>query len=35
MESFTVGQTVSLTWMDASAVTHSATVTLSQASFPD
>ncbi len=35
METFTVGQTVSLTWMDASAVSHSATVTLSQAAFPD
>jgi S1-C subfamily serine protease len=35
MESFQVGQSVSLTWMDASAVSHSATVTLGQAGFPD
>ena len=35
MESFKVGQTVSLTWMDASAVSHSATITLGQATFPD
>jgi len=35
MESFQVGQTVTLTWMDASAITHTATVTLGQATFPD
>jgi S1-C subfamily serine protease len=35
MEGFQVGQTVTLTWMDASAVTHTASVTLGQASFPD
>jgi S1-C subfamily serine protease len=35
MESFKVGQTVTLTWMDASAVSHTATITLGQASFPD
>jgi S1-C subfamily serine protease len=35
MESFQVGQSVTLTWMDASAVSHSATITLGQAGFPD
>jgi S1-C subfamily serine protease len=35
MEGFQVGQTVTLTWTDASAVTHTASVTLGQASFPD
>jgi S1-C subfamily serine protease len=35
MASFSVGQTVTLTWVDASAVSHSASVTLRQASFPD
>ena len=35
MESFKVGQTVTLTWTDASAVSHTATITLGQASFPD
>jgi S1-C subfamily serine protease len=35
MEGFQVGQTVTLTWMDASAITHTASVTLGQASFPD
>ncbi|MFZ0921124.1 MAG: trypsin-like peptidase domain-containing protein [Candidatus Dormiibacterota bacterium] len=35
MAAFLVGQTVSLKWLDASAVTHTATVTLGQASFPD
>jgi S1-C subfamily serine protease len=35
MESFVPGQTVTLTWMDASAQTHSATITLGTATFPD
>ena len=35
MEGFQVGQTVTLTWMDASGAIHSANVTLGQASFPD
>jgi S1-C subfamily serine protease len=35
MEGFQVGQTVTLTWMDASAASHSASVTLGQAPFPD
>ncbi len=35
MASFSVGQTVTLTWVDASAATHSALVTLGQATFPD
>jgi S1-C subfamily serine protease len=35
MAGFSVGQTVTLTWLDASAVTHSASVTLGQATFPD
>jgi len=35
MEGFQVGQTVTLTWMDASAAPHSATITLGQATFPD
>jgi S1-C subfamily serine protease len=35
MESFVPGQTVTLTWMDSSAQTHSATVTLGTATFPD
>ena len=35
MAAFSVGQTVTLTWVDASAASHSASVTLGQASFPD
>jgi S1-C subfamily serine protease len=35
MEGFVSGQTVTLTWMDASATTHSATITLGLAGFPD
>ena len=35
MAKFSVGQTVTLTWVDASNVSHSASVTLGQASFPD
>ncbi len=35
MEGFQIGQTVTLTWMDSSAASHSATVTLGQAPFPD
>jgi S1-C subfamily serine protease len=35
MAGFLVGQTVTLTWLDASAATHSATVTLGAAGFPD
>jgi S1-C subfamily serine protease len=35
MESFVPGQTVTLTWMDSSAQTHSATITLGTATFPD
>ena len=35
MEGFKVGQAVSLTWMDASGASHSATITLGQATFPD
>jgi S1-C subfamily serine protease len=35
MAGFSVGQTVTLTWLDASAVTHTASVTLGQATFPD
>jgi S1-C subfamily serine protease len=35
MEGFQVGQTVTLTWVDPSAATHSVTITLGQASFPD
>ncbi len=35
MEGFQAGQTVTLTWMDASGASHSANVTLGQASFPD
>jgi len=35
MATFSVGQTVTLTWVDASAASHSAAVTLGQASFPD
>ena len=35
MQGFQVGQTVTLTWMDPSGATHSANVTLGQASFPD
>jgi S1-C subfamily serine protease len=35
MAAFSVGQTVTLTWVDASAATHSASVTLGRATFPD
>jgi S1-C subfamily serine protease len=35
MEGFQVGQSVTVTWVDASAASHTATVTLGQASFPD
>jgi S1-C subfamily serine protease len=35
MEGFVAGQTVTLTWMDSSALTHSATITLGTATFPD
>ena len=35
MEGFKVGQTVTLNWIDASGASHSASVTLGQASFPD
>jgi len=35
MEGFQIGQTVTLTWMDSSATSHSATITLGQAPFPD
>ncbi|MFZ0181070.1 MAG: trypsin-like peptidase domain-containing protein [Candidatus Dormiibacterota bacterium] len=35
MAAFSVGQTVTLTWVDASNVSHSASVTLGQATFPD
>jgi S1-C subfamily serine protease len=35
MEGFQVGQSVTLTWVDASGASHSANVTLGQASFPD
>lgn len=35
MAGFSAGQTVPLTWVDASGATHSASVTLGQASFPD
>ena len=35
MEGFAVGQTVTLTWLDAAAVSHHATITLGQATFPD
>jgi S1-C subfamily serine protease len=35
MEGFVAGQTVTLTWMDSSAQTHSATITLGTATFPD
>ncbi len=35
MESFVPGQRVTLTWMDSSAQTHSATITLGTATFPD
>jgi S1-C subfamily serine protease len=35
MAGFVPGQTVTLTWMDSSAQTHTATVTLGTASFPD
>jgi S1-C subfamily serine protease len=35
MESFQANQSVTLTWVDASAVTHTATITLGEASFPD
>ena len=35
MAGFSVGQTVTLTWLDASSVTHSASITLGQATFPD
>lgn len=35
MEGFVSGQTVTVTWMDASANSHSATITLGEAQFPD
>jgi len=35
MEQYTVGQTVTLTWLDSSNTSHSATVKLAQAAFPD
>jgi S1-C subfamily serine protease len=35
MAGFGVGQTVTLTWLDASSAQHSALITLGQASFPD
>ena len=35
MEQYTVGQTVTLTWLDSSNNSHSATVKLAQADFPD
>jgi S1-C subfamily serine protease len=35
MEGFKVGQTVTLNWIDASGASHTASVTLGQASFPD
>jgi len=35
MEGFVAGQTVTITWMDSSAQTHSATITLGTATFPD
>jgi S1-C subfamily serine protease len=35
MEGFQVGQSVTLTWLDSSGGSHSATVTLGQAPFPD
>jgi S1-C subfamily serine protease len=35
MESFVPGQTVTLTWTDSSAQSHSATITLGTATFPD
>lgn len=35
MQGFQVGQTVTLTWIDASGASHSANVTLGQATFPD
>ena len=35
MAGFAVGQTVTLVWLDASAVTHHASITLGQATFPD
>jgi len=35
MAGFSVGQTVSLTWVDASGATHTASITLGQATFPD
>jgi S1-C subfamily serine protease len=35
MESFVPGQTVTLTWLDSSAQSHSATITLGTATFPD
>jgi S1-C subfamily serine protease len=35
MAAFSVGQTVTLTWVDASGASHSASVTLGQATFPD
>jgi hypothetical protein len=35
MGGFQVGQTVTLTWLDSSGGSHSASVTLGQATFPD
>ena len=35
MEGFKAGQTVTLTWIDASGASHSASITLGQATFPD
>lgn len=35
MAGFVAGQAVSVTWLDASAVSHRATITLGQATFPD
>lgn len=35
MVNFAVGQSVTLTWLDASGVSHSARITLGQATFPD
>jgi S1-C subfamily serine protease len=35
MVGFAVGQSVTLTWLDAAAVSHHATITLGQATFPD
>jgi S1-C subfamily serine protease len=35
MEGFQVGQSVTVTWVDASGASHSANVTLGQATFPD